>query len=223
MNGNARCGTESRTPTKRVEPRPDHRHAAPSGQRQQRLPALSSDLLTKEQRRLAADMKEGIARSFQGFVNVRDDGALLGPWNPWLHHPRYGEAIWDLTKVIAFNPSVPAAIREIAILATGSRFKASYELYAHEIVAKRKGLSNEKIAAIVAGRRPVDLTKEEAVAYDFAMALVSGGVLPESTYRAAVEQFGAQGAAELSYLIGYYCMVSVTLNTFDVPVPEVPS
>lgn len=48
---------------------------------------------------------------------------------------------------------------------------------------------------------------------------MSGGVLPELTYRAAVEQFGMQGAAELSYLIGYYCMVSVTLNTFDVPIP----
>jgi hypothetical protein len=28
------------------------------------------------------------------------------------------------------------------------------------------------------------------------------------------------GAAELSYLIGLYCLVSVTLNTFDVPIPE---
>jgi hypothetical protein len=86
--------------------------------------------------------------------------------------------------------------------------------------AKRKGLSEEKVADIVAGRRPADLTREEAVAYDFATTLVTGGVLPEPTYRTAVEQFGTQGAAELSYLIGYYCMVSVTLNTFDVPVPE---
>jgi alkylhydroperoxidase family enzyme len=136
-------------------------------------------------------------------------------------HPRFGEPIWDLTKVMAFNPSVPAAIREIAVLVTGAHFKAPYEIYAHEIVAKRKGLSDEKIAAIVAGRRPADLTTEEAVAYDFATGLVLGGVLAEQTYRAAVEQFGTQGAAELSYLTGYYCMVSVTLNTFDVPVPEV--
>jgi branched-chain amino acid transport system substrate-binding protein len=49
---------------------------------------------------------------------------------------------------------------------------------------------------------------------------VNGGVLPELTYRAAVEQFGAHGAAELSYLVGLYCLVSVTLNTFDVPVPD---
>jgi 4-carboxymuconolactone decarboxylase len=50
--------------------------------------------------------------------------------------------------------------------------------------------------------------------------MVGGGVLPELTYRAAVEQFGQHGAAELSYLVGLYCLVSVTLNTFDVPVPE---
>jgi 4-carboxymuconolactone decarboxylase len=175
--------------------------------------------LTDKQKSLAADMREGIAKSFQGFVNVRDDGALLGPWNPWLHHPKFGEPIWDLTKVAASNSSVPAAIREIAILVTGAHFKAPYEIYAHEIVAKRKGLSNEKVAAIVAGRRPSDLTNEEAVAYDFARALVSGGVLRETPYRAAVEQFGTQGAAGLSYLVGYSCMVSVTLNTYDVPVP----
>ena len=57
------------------------------------------------------------------------------------------------------------------------------------------------------------------MAYDFASALVNGGVLPELTYRRAVSEFGEFGAAELSYLIGVYCLVAVTLNTFDVPVP----
>jgi hypothetical protein len=35
-------------------------------------------------------MRHGIAANFQGFVNVRDDGALLGPWNPWIHEPKFG-------------------------------------------------------------------------------------------------------------------------------------
>jgi hypothetical protein len=30
-------------------------------------------------------MRDGIAKNFQGFVNIRDDGALLGPWNAWIH------------------------------------------------------------------------------------------------------------------------------------------
>ena len=185
-----------------------------------RLPIISPNALSPEQKPLFEDMKQGIEKSFQGFVNIREDGALLGPWNPWLHEPKFGKAVWELTKAMAFNPSLPAAVREVAILVTGAHFKSAYELYAHVIVAENKGLSDEKLATIVAGQRPADLTRQEAVAYDFASALVNGGVLPELTYRATVEQFGAHGAAELSYLVGLYCMVSVTLNTFDVPVPE---
>lgn len=185
-----------------------------------RLPILSPNELSGEQKLLAEDMKAGIAKSFQGFINVRDDGALLGPWNPWLREPKFGKPVWELVKAMAGNPSLPPAVREVAILVTGSHFRSGYELYAHVLVAEHRGLPDEKLATIVAGQRPVDLTKQEAVAYDFASALVSGGVLPELTYRAAVKEFGEHGAAELSYLIGLYCMVSVTLNTFDVPVPE---
>lgn len=49
---------------------------------------------------------------------------------------------------------------------------------------------------------------------------MSGSVLPELVYRQAVATFGEDGAAELIYLVGLYCLVSVTLNGFDVPVPE---
>jgi hypothetical protein len=35
-----------------------------------------------------------------------------------------------------------------------------------------------------------------------------------------VQRFGVHGAAELIYLVALYCLVSVTLNGFDVPVPE---
>lgn len=187
-----------------------------------RLPLIPPAELTGEQRPLAADMREGIARSFKGFSAVRDDGTLLGPWNPWLHEPAFGGPTWALAKALSASPTLPGPVREVAILVTGAHFRAAYELYAHVIVAEDKGLSDEKLATIVAGQRPPDLTRPEAVAYDMAAALVGGGVLPELTWREAVATFGAHGAAELSYLVGLYCMVSVTLNTFDVPVPEPP-
>ena len=185
-----------------------------------RLPIIPPANLTAEQKPLYDDMRAGIAKSFQGFVNIRDDGALLGPWNPWIHEPQFGKPVWELTKAMVANPSLPLTVREVAILVTGAHFRSAYELYAHVIVAERRGLSDEKLATIVAGQRPADLTRQEGVAYDVASALVGGGVLPELTWRAAVEQFGEHGAAELSYLIGLYCLVSVTLNTFDVPVPD---
>jgi 4-carboxymuconolactone decarboxylase len=113
-------------------------------------------------------------------------------------------------------------VREVAILVTGAKFRAAYEIYAHVIAAEQRGLPDAKIATIVAGQRPADLTREEAVAYDIAAALVAGGVLPEITWKQGVEVFGQDAAAELVYLVGLYCLVSVTLNGFDVPIPEDP-
>jgi 4-carboxymuconolactone decarboxylase len=126
----------------------------------------------------------------------------------------------DLVRALADKPSLPKPVREVAILVTGAHFKAAYELYAHVLVGEQRGLSDEKLATIVAGQRPVDLTRDEAIAYDFASALVNGGVLPELTYKTAIMAFGQHGATELSYLVGLYALVSITLNTFDVPVPE---
>ena len=107
----------------------------------------------------------------------------------------------------------------MAILVVGARFRAAYEIYAHVLLGERVGLPDDKIATIIAGQRPADLTREEAIAYDVAAALVGTGGLPDLTFRQAEQAFGPHGAAELIYLVGFYCLVSVTLNGFDVPVP----
>ncbi len=185
-----------------------------------RLPLIPPAKLSAEQRALYSDMRSGIETVFQGFKAIGEGEALIGPWNPWLHEPRFGRPIWQLVKALSSSPTLPRAVREVAILVTGAKFRSAYEIYAHVIVAEQRGLSDEKLATIVAGQRPDDLSREEAIAYDVAAALVDGHVLPELTYRQAVAAFGEHGAAELIYLVGLYCLVSVTLNGFDVPVPE---
>ena len=185
-----------------------------------RLPLIDPATLNAEQRAVYDNMRAGIEKNFQGFKAIADNGALLGPWNPWLHDPKFGKPIWDLTLALSVSPSLPRTAREVAILVTGTAFHSAYELYAHVIAAERRGLPDDKLATILAGQRPGDLTREEAIAYDVASALLHHGTLPELIYRQAVEAFGQHGAAELIYLVGLYCLVSVTLNGFNVPVPE---
>ena len=52
-----------------------------------------------------------------------------------------------------------------------------------------------------------------------AHALVGGGQLPQSVYDLARHTFGDDGLAELCFLVGTYCLVSVILNGYDTPVP----
>ena len=185
-----------------------------------RLPLIAPADLTPEQKPLYDDMRAGIAGSFNAFKTLSDNGALMGPWNPWLHEPAIGKAIWDLTLAMTANASLPDNVRQVVILVVGARFDAAYEIYAHIAVAEREGMTPERLAALVADQKPVDLTADENVAFDVAYKLVRGGVLPEPLYRLAVDTFGQHGANELIYLVGLYSLVSTTLNGFNVPVPE---
>ncbi len=185
-----------------------------------RLPLIAPADLTPEQRSLYDAMRTGIASNFNAFKVEREDGALMGPWNPWLHEPAIGKAIWDLTLAMTANASLPDNVRQVAILAVGARFDAAYEIYAHIAVAEHEAMKPERLATLVANLKPNDLAADESVAFDVAYALVRGGVLPEPLYRLAVDTFGQHGANELIYLVGLYSLVSTTLNGFKVPVPE---
>ena len=185
-----------------------------------RLPLIAPADLKPEQKSLYDEMRKGIASDFNAFKVLREDGALMGPWNPWLHEPAIGKAIWDLTLTMTANATLTDNVRQIVILVVGARYDAAYEIYAHIAVAEREGMKPERLASLVADLKPDDLTAEESVAFDLAYKLVRGGTLPEPLYRLAVETFGQRGANEMIYLVGLYSLVSTTLNGFNVPVPE---
>ena len=55
--------------------------------------------------------------------------------------------------------------------------------------------------------------------YNFARELLDQHRVSDNLYDEAVELLGEAGVAELVILLGYYTLVSMTLNVFEVPVP----
>jgi len=184
-----------------------------------RAPPLPPAEMPDDLRALNDEMTGYIAEHLKGFVSKREDGALIGPFAPMLQFPAFGRAAWTYTKALIDNARLPKPAHEVAILATGAAFNSRYELYAHERVGEAAGLSPEKVATIAAGQRPADLTEEEAAAYDVAVVLAGGRQLPASTYNRALRAFGEEQTAELIYLVGGYCLVSLLLNAYDMSVP----
>jgi 4-carboxymuconolactone decarboxylase len=188
-----------------------------------RLPPIAPSDLSPEQETLFEDMRAGVAAKYGGFITHCDDGAMLGPWNAWLHDPELGRAFWTVTQAMTKARRIPDAARQVAILVVGAHFGAAYEIYAHgAVAAAAHGMSPRRIATLAAGGRPEDLDDDEAVAHDVAKALLCGGVLAEPLYVLALDRFGQLGVNELIYLVGHYCFVSITLNGFAVPVPAGP-
>ena len=184
-----------------------------------RLAPLPPSTLSAEQRALHEQLKDGIRKNLHGFQSERSDGALIGPFPAMVHFPKLGAAAWSVFTALSEVTTLPKTAHEVAILAVGARFNSRYELYSHEIVAKSKGLAEDKVATIAAGQRPANLSKDEGIAYDVAACLSSGHQLPEFLYQAARKSFGKDGSAELFYLIGCYQLISTLLNAYDVSVP----
>jgi 4-carboxymuconolactone decarboxylase len=138
-----------------------------------------------------------------------------------LHFPSAGTALADYARATsgALAPLSPSA-RQVLILTVGGRLNAAYELDAHTGAARRAGLRDEQIATLCAGGRPADLSPDESLAADTASALLRGGPLPRTTYRAVVESLGQDALDAMVLLTVQYQAICTLLNSYDVPVPN---
>ncbi len=100
------------------------------------------------------------------------------------------------------------------------RWTSHHEWTSHSRVALDAGVSAEAIAEIAAGGQPRFAEEREQMAYEIASALLAGGQIPQPLYEPGTACLGEQGMVELVATVGYYCLVSLTLNAFEIGLPE---
>lgn len=57
----------------------------------------------------------------------------------------------------------------------------------------------------------------QQVTYEVCIALIHSRYVPQGLYERAVRLLGNNGVTDLTVLIGYFSMVSLTLRFYDVP------
>jgi 4-carboxymuconolactone decarboxylase len=175
-----------------------------------RLPTLAQDALTAEQQALADSIRSGPRGEFK----------MSGPFAIYLHAPSFGELAQKLGGHLRFNTSVPPRLSEFAILCTAQHWKAQYEWAMHAPMAEKQGVKPATIKDIQAGRAPKAAPRDEMAVYDFVKELYAKRRVSTPTFNRAKKVLGEAGVVELVGILGYYAMVSMTLNTFKAPLPE---
>ena len=186
-----------------------------------RIKPIPPDDLSAEARYVHNEIAGLVGRSQKQVRMLDEQGALLGPFPPMLHYPQFGIPALSFIRTLDVHATLGKRVREVAILTVGAAYNSRFELYAHEIMAAAFGLPDDMIATLAAGGHPPGLNEEETIAHDIAQVLVSGRVVPASTYRQAVRLLGQDAVAELYFLIGSYSLIAVILNGFDIPAPEI--
>jgi 4-carboxymuconolactone decarboxylase len=147
-------------------------------------------------------------------------GRLVGPLRAVIHSPELAARWSKLGEFLRFSTCLPPKLNELAILVTGRRWNSQVEFYIHAEAARRAGLGAEAIEAIRLGQAPIFAERAEHEIYEFARLLQQEGNVPEPVYRAIESRWGAQGVVELTAVVGYYTMVSMTLNVHDIPLMD---
>ena len=147
-------------------------------------------------------------------------GEVVGPLKVWLHSPGLAQRAQELGAFCRYGTGLPPRLSELAILVTGAYWRAGFEWWAHAPIAARAGLDRAAIDAIKAGETPVFPNADEAAVYAFAHELLTRREVSDETYARAVEHLGQTGVVDLTGILGYYGLISMTIKAFQTPVPE---
>lgn len=180
-----------------------------------RLAPLDLARLTPEQQRALDEVLAGPrgAQAAPGTIP-------RGPVETWLRSPGLCDPAQKLGAHVRFANSLPADLAELAIILTGAHWRAQFEFWAHARAAQRAGVPDAVIEAIRVGREP-QLEGNARAVYDVVTELLgTTRRVSDGTYARALEAFGEQGVVDLVGTVGYYSLVSMTLNAFEVGLPE---
>ena len=175
-----------------------------------RLPAFALDNLSAEQHALVEAIKSGPRGRFQN----------EGPFAVYLHAPGYGKLAQALGGYLRYHTSLPPRLKEFAILCTAQHWKAQYEWHAHAPMAANDGVKETTIRNLKAGRPAKSAAKDEMAIYEFVKQLYAKRRVSNAAYARVHKVIGDTGIVELVGILGYYALISMTLNAFRMPLPE---
>ena len=172
-----------------------------------RLQPPSLEQMTPEQRAVHDDIVSG------------PRGKLQGPLAVWLTSPELADKAQRLGRFCRFETSLPTQLSELAILVTGRFWGAEFEWWAHKRIGLEAGLDPQLVEAVRQRRVPEFAGDDQRIVYDVATQLHRDHRISDRTYSEAVELLGETGVVDLVGILGYYTLISMTLNAFQVPLP----
>lgn len=145
--------------------------------------------------------------------------AVRGPFAVLLNAPKVAHGA--ITAYGAFRDGkIDKRLFELMILVVARNMSAQFEWFAHAPRAVEAGIARETVDAIAAHRTP-DLTREdERMVYDVVTEMMTTRTLSQPSYDRALAALGLEQLVELIAGTGFYVMIAMTLNAFDVLPPD---
>ena len=162
----------------------------------QRIPPLSPDEFTHEQRE------------------------LVGPWSVLnfsrvlAHHPALYRVLVPFVEKVIRHTELPPWDREVLVVRTLARCGESYEASHHIEIARKCGISDAYMEAIRSGGAISDFDRHLVRAAD---ELINEHRIGDPTWHALSQRYGRTQLMEVVGLVGCYTAMAMVTRTFGIP------
>jgi 4-carboxymuconolactone decarboxylase len=173
-----------------------------------RPPTLDEGRLTAEQQAVFDDIRSG------------PRGLVEGPLRVWLQSPTFAERAQKLGAFCRYGTRLPARLSELAIAIVGAHWRSGFEWSVHAPIAAKAGIDSEVLEAIRVGEQPSIIRADERAVHRFSQELLETKRVSDDAYKEVVELVGTEGAVELVGILGYYTLICMTINAFEIPTAD---
>jgi 4-carboxymuconolactone decarboxylase len=175
---------------------------------QDRMPPIPTEKMTEAQKKAAAE------------YSAARKSAPGGPFAVLLRVPELMELALRWRQHVQFRSALDQRQTEFVILMTARYWTQQYEWNAHHQAAVKAGLKPEIVAAIADGRRPEQMSEDEAILYDLCTELQQNHGVSNATYARALSTLGEPAIVETASIAGYYTLLAMVMNTARTPLPR---
>ena len=122
---------------------------------EQRLPTIAPEQYTADQKKAAEE-----------FLAARKV-PVFGPFEPMMHSPDIMGMARSMGDYLRYHWAIGNTLSELVILVTAREWSQDYEWNVHYPIALKAGIAKDIADAIADGRRPLGMSADEEIVYDF--------------------------------------------------------
>lgn len=145
---------------------------------------------------------------------IQSRGGIQGPFTMLLHCPQLARHLVNVGGYVRFEGSLDMRVRVLAAMTVAREFDAVYVWGAQTGSARRQGVPETTITAI-REKHSRGLPVEDAQIVDFTRDLIRRHRVDNASAKALRARFGDAQFIELTGTIGYYSMLTMTVNACE--------
>ena len=169
------------------------------------------------------DVPDGEKGVYDEFMKSRGSRPNVGPYSLLLHMPEMAQRLEALRTYIRGEASVPQKLQEVVMLTVAREMDCAFIWYAHAAAARQAGVRDDIVDNIREKKGLTDLDPDELTVVSFTRELLQNRKVSQTTFEAAITQFGQRGMMTLTNLVACYAVLAYNMNTYELEAPEHPT